>query len=129
MSSHPDEYASRSQSSTESCQLVYGQRSSGRASLHFPSLIIKKQKNHLKHCIGFNIYVYDKSIYLSSLGSTPVGMEYTLCIQFQSPMLFTVVLSAPHHQPFLLVRAWDRHRYHFFSSCGGVFGVYMKQES
>jgi len=63
VSSHPDEYASRSQSSTESCQLVYGQRSSGRASLHFPSLIIKKQKNHLKHCIGFNIYVYGKSIY------------------------------------------------------------------
>src|SRR6218665_2770612 len=51
-----------------------------------------------------------------------------LCALDLSRLFFTVVLSAPHHQPSLLFRALNRHRYHFFCSCGRSFGVCMKQK-
>ena len=40
---------------------------------------------------------------------------------FQSSILFTVVLSALHHQPSLLVRACDRNRYNFLVPVVGFF--------
>src|SRR6218665_3625743 len=55
-----------------------------------------------------------------SVGSKPV--------HFSRLTLFTVVLSAPHHQASLRVQAWDRHRYHFWFLWRG-FGVCMKQKS
>src|SRR6218665_828912 len=46
-----------------------------------------------------------------------------MAIDFSRLFLFTVVLPAPHHQPYLRVRAWDRHKYHFLfpvARCRGV---------
>ena len=40
---------------------------------------------------------------------------------FSHLILFTVVLSAPYHQPTLLVRAWDWHRYHFLIPVAGIW--------
>ena len=66
------------------------------------------------------------SIY-TSLGSKPVGAD-CISIDFSHLILFTVVLSTPHHQPSLRVQALDRHRYHFWFLWRG-FGVCMKQKS
>src|SRR6218665_2136221 len=55
-----------------------------------------------------------------SVGSKPV--------HFSRLTLFTVVLSALHHQASLRVQAWNRHRYHFWFLWRG-FGVGRKQTS
>lgn len=44
-------------------------------------------------------------------------MSNTLCaFDFSRLVIFTVVLSAPYHQPSFPVRAWDRHRYNLLST-------------
>src|SRR6218665_251261 len=62
----------------------------------------------------------------------PLVSNVRYAFDFSLLILFTVVLSALHHQPPLLVRAWDRHKYHFLipaAACGRVFGAHMKQKS
>jgi len=61
------------------------------------------------------------SIYLVPWVLHPLVSDAQSAFNF-SLNLFTVVLSAPHHQPSLLVRAWDRHKYHYLVFVVGFLG-------
>ena len=75
------------------------------------------------------------NIYLSSsLGSERVGVEWTLCIRFQSSILFAVVnpLHPTTNTPFLSrlgTETGTPPQEPFSGYCGGVFGKCTKQKS
>ena len=58
----------------------------------------------------------------SVLGSKPVVLNAQSAFNFSCLILFTVVLSAPHHQPFLLVQALDWHWYQFLVPVARLLG-------